>query len=78
MVKTEVCGICKQNIYLNKDNYCRLTDYRSGKFYMDGFYHTQCYTDRLKGKSQAEMDLMKKAAMNLMFRTNKMLKEVGV
>jgi len=44
----KVCKICQKEI-LEKDNYVRITDYKEGKFFMEEFYHTLCYTNQIKG-----------------------------
>jgi len=69
--KTECCAICKLPIYLDKDNYCRLTDYKDGKFYGEQFYHITCFKDKLSNKN--EMDAMKKYTWNLLQKANKQL-----
>ncbi len=38
---------------------------------MEGYYHTKCYNDNLKGST--EMNLMKKKAMNLLNAAGKMI-----
>ena len=35
-------------INLSSDNYCYLADYHKGQFFMDGYYHTICYTTAIK------------------------------
>ena len=67
----EICGICKMYIYLLKDNYCILQDYFKGKFITEGYYHTKCYNDRIKGG--AELDAMKKKTMALLNRAAEMI-----
>ena len=44
----KVCKICQREIQL-KDNYVRITDYKSGKFFLEEFYHTLCYTNQIRG-----------------------------
>ena len=46
-MKPKICRLCKKKIK-KKDNYVRLTDYKAGEFYDEGFYHTLCYIDRFK------------------------------
>ena len=60
-------------INLKKDNYCHLIDYKKGKFFLEGHYHTKCYNDRVKGDPK-----MKALAMGLLGKANKLLKETGV
>jgi hypothetical protein len=43
----QVCGLCKQIIYLTIDDYCNLRDFKSGKFYTEGYYHNKCYRESL-------------------------------
>lgn len=45
--KFEICGLCKRKINLRKDNYVQLTDFKEGEFYMEGFYHKDCYNENL-------------------------------
>jgi len=75
MVKNNIkkCEICLLGIDLKKDNYCRLTDYKAGKFFIEGFYHTKCYNDRIKGDPR-----IKKALIGLLGKTNKLMKDAGV
>ena len=74
--KTKQCGLCRLPIFLDKDNYCRLTDFFEGKFYAENFYHTKCYVDKLKNKN--EMDAMKKAAWNLLKKANSQIGNSGM
>ena len=75
MVKPNIkkCQICLLGIDLDNDNYCRLTDYRRGKFFTEGFYHAKCFNDRIKGDPR-----MKKAMVGLIKKANKLMKNMGV
>ena len=64
----KTCGICTKEINLKVDSYCHLIDYNKGKFHMEGFYHIQCYQDKIKGDKD-----IKKMAFGLFKRTNKLL-----
>jgi len=66
-----VCGICNKIIFRKIDNYCNLLDYYKGNFVQEGFYHTKCYNDKIKGN--AELDSMKKKTMQLLDGARKML-----
>lgn len=41
----KICELCKKEIK-PKDNYCRLTDYHKGKFFIENFYHTLCFNNQ--------------------------------
>ena len=62
--KTKKCSLCNNLIYLDVDNYCRLTDYFQGKFHTEKYYHNQCFTGSLKERK--EMEAMKKATWELL------------
>jgi len=49
MKAEEICGVCKMIINTKIDNFVNLIDYKKGSFFAEGFYHTQCYNDKLKG-----------------------------
>lgn len=66
-----VCGICNRIIFRKVDNYCNLLDYFNGKFVQEGYYHTKCYNDKIKGN--AELDSMKKKAMALLNKAGEMI-----
>jgi hypothetical protein len=74
LIKNEcICGICNRIIFRNVDDYVHMEDYYKGKFYMDGYYHTTCYNNKIKGQQDKEMSDMKKKAINLMNAAGKML-----
>lgn len=64
-----ICKICKKQIG-KKDNYCRVTDYKQGKFEMEFYYHTQCFIDRINGRD----NLDKMMARGMMARAIKLLR----
>ena len=74
--KTEQCVLCKLSIYLEEDNYCRLTDFFKGKFHGENYYHNKCFTDNLKNKD--EMEKMKKAVWGLLNKANLSLDNSGM
>ncbi len=41
--KIELCKLCGNKIYLEKDSYVHMIDYKSGKFHMEGYYHNPCW-----------------------------------
>jgi len=45
----EICVVCRMMINTKRDNFINLIDYKQGKFFAEGFYHTQCYNDKIKG-----------------------------
>lgn len=74
--KIKVCSICKKEIKRN-DNYCHLIDYKTGKFFAEGYYHTLCYTDKIQGVNPEQL-AMKKSALLTLDRLNKILDGMGV
>lgn len=69
--KTKPCMICQKEINLDSDNYVRITDYFHGEHHSEGFYHSICYQERLKGGNA-----MQKVALSLATRAHKMLDKV--
>ena len=63
----KICGLCQQEIDTSRDNYCVLTDYKSGQFYMEGYYHTQCYNDTLNLKKQKMLGSFKQLLQSVKF-----------
>lgn len=74
---TRPCMICNKEIILDKENYCRLTDYKKGKFFMECFYHNNCYVNQIKFQNPNQIK-MQKMFFNLAKRTDKLLNKVGV
>ena len=70
MVGVKICAICHITIHA-KDDYCRLTDYRKGKFFVEYFYHTLCFNQQIKG-----MNPQQKMAMSMLDKANKLLNRV--
>ena len=70
-----ICIFCKRLIYFKVDNYVRLTDYKEGKFFMEGFYHTTCYNNQIKGMNP-EQTKMKKVALGMLQRAQKLMNKV--
>lgn len=68
--KPKTCALCLLSIKPD-DNYVRLTDYFKGKWLDERFYHTKCYTDRLKGTE--ELKAMKSKAWDVLNRVGGML-----
>ena len=68
MKKIEICGLCKKQIDTKKDDFVHLTDYKAGKFFMEGFYHAKCYNDSVGGAKD-----MKKAAFGLLKRAGSIM-----
>jgi len=63
--------ICSKEIILDKDSYVIVTDYFQGEKHSEGFYHSKCYQDRLKGGN-----MMQKMALSLGLRTHRLLDKV--
>lgn len=70
-ITRKMCGICLKDIDITKDDYCHLEDFHLGKFYMEGYYHTKCYNDKIKG--QEDMFAMKKQTMALLKKAGELL-----
>jgi hypothetical protein len=64
------CVLCKKKIYLKVDRYCRIQDYDKGKMFLEGYYHTKCYVDKIKENKDSTDALVKKAS--------KMLDQLGL
>ena len=72
----KICEICKKEIK-KEDNYCRLTDYKLGEFFSEGFYHTKCYNDQIKGMNPDQVK-MKKMALGMLGKANQLLHRSGL
>lgn len=68
-----ICGICNKIIFTKIDNYCHLLDYFKGHFIQEGYYHTSCYKDKIKGQQDRELSLMKKKAFGILNKASEML-----
>ena len=68
--ETKICLICNKEIK-EKDNYVKVTDYKSGEFYQEGFYHTNCFHDKLSGGK--EKQAIKRVTFGLLSRANKLM-----
>lgn len=68
----KICSICQEEIK-RKDNYCRLTDYKLGEFFVEGFYHALCYSKQIKGQNPQQ-----KMAMKMLDKANKLLNRIGL
>lgn len=53
------CGICHLAVNAVND-YAKLEDYIKGKIYSTGFYHRNCFREKMSGKAYLEK-LQKKA-----------------
>ena len=69
--EVKICVLCKR-IIQPTDNYCRLTDYKQGEFFMESHYHTLFYNNQIKGVNP-EQNKMKRAAFSMLQRANKLL-----
>ena len=70
-----ICMICSKVID-SKDNYVCLTDYKQGMFFQEGFYHTNCYNERLSGGK--EKTALKKVTFGLLARANRLMDKAEV
>ena len=70
MMKNKVCQLCMLGILPN-DNYCRLTDYKEGKFFMENYYHNSCFKKRLEAGN--ELKEAKNIAFATLLKANKMM-----
>lgn len=68
-----MCNRCKGSIH-NKDNFCRLTEWKQGKQTGEGWYHTHCFREGMHGN--VEEKKLKAQAQNMMDRTMKVLENV--
>ena len=75
MEEIKTCEICKREIQ-PKDDYCRITDYHLGEFYLEKFYHTLCYNNQIRAMNP-EQKKMKALALATLAKANKMLARVG-
>lgn len=75
ITNVKICILCKKEIK-NKDNYCRLTDYKSGEFFCENYYHTLCYNNQIKGINP-EQKQMKHAALLTLGKLNQVLERIG-
>lgn len=66
-----VCNICKRIIFTKTEDYCHLEDFHMGEFWREGFYHTKCFNEKIKGTP--EMNAMKRKAMKLLNAAGKMI-----
>ena len=72
----KICLLCSENINLKTDNYCKLTDYKLGAFFMKRFYHTICFNNKLQGST--EQQKLRKSVWAMLGKTNKLLnRELG-
>ena len=70
----KICVLCKRVIQ-PKDNFCRLTDYKGGEFYMESYYHTSCYNNQIRGMNP-EQTKIKKVDYSMLQRANKLMNKV--
>lgn len=75
-IKLKICEICNKEIKPN-DNYCHLIDYKQGKFFCEGYYHTPCYNNQLRGLNPKQQEIQKKA-LDMLGNLKGMLKERGL
>jgi len=68
--KTKQCQLCRLPINITKDDYCQLIDFHNGKFFGEGFYHTKCYNERLRGTEESKA--LRKAAWGMLNKVNKL------
>jgi len=73
MEKTKICNICLREIDLEKDNYCNIKDYHNGKFFVEGFYHTNCYNEKV-----GESAKMKNMAQVMFKRASGLMDSLGI
>lgn len=71
------CGLCKKKID-KKESYVKVTDYKEGEFYMEGFYHNKCYNDRIKNAENMKTKALMGVAMGMFGRANRLLDKAEV
>ena len=74
--KIKICNICKEEIKLDEDNYCQLIDFFKGKFYSEGYYHTQCYNNQLQNMNPEQQE-MKTKAQELLSKASSLMEGVS-
>lgn len=72
--KVKQCRLCAGPIYLKKDSYMRLTDYKEGQKFDEGFYHITCYRKFLKGISNQDT----KQAKEMLSRVSGWMDQLGI
>ena len=70
----KICAVCKREIKPS-DDYCRITDYQRGLFFLENFYHTLCYNNQLRGLNP-DQTKMKKMAIGMLAKANKMINKL--
>ncbi len=69
----QVCIVCRNMINTDAEDYCRITDYNKGAFYMEGYYHTKCFQERLKGSKA-----LQSMAASVLHKANSMMDNLGL
>lgn len=69
--EVEECMLCRRDIFIKKDDFVQVIDFKSGTFYTDGFYHTNCYLERIN-KTSKTTELQTKTEMLLNMATKLM------
>lgn len=67
------CFICKLKININKNNYCKISDYHKGKHYKSIYCHPSCWKEHMNNKTT-----LKKALNQIVTMANKVNKIVEV
>jgi hypothetical protein len=74
-IKNQICLICKKIIYVKRENYVHVIDFFKGKLEREGYFHRQCYLDRLNAKQSPEVQAVTQKAMRML---DALGKKVGV
>ena len=73
------CKICQLGIDTDVESYVNLIDYKFGKFLMEGYYHNDCYRDKITmGQEQKKTLGMAKAILSKLSKTVGMKQEEEV
>ena len=71
-MKNKICMICKMTILIGKEEFVEVKHYSDKEEILSkGYYHIQCYRDRLNGGNNLKM-LQEKAARIIDFAGKKM------
>ena len=73
----QCCRICKRVIFTNTDTYVILTDFKCGRLFDEGYYHTNCYNNQVLGKNH-EQQRMKAISMNLLGKADQAFEQMGI
>jgi len=74
-MKTQSCFICRLGIDIEKENFCKISDYHNGKHFKSIYCHPNCWREHLSNKRMLQQAMGQ--AVETTKRANKMLVEAG-